>query len=443
MAGALAAMETATTRVASDMLPRELANTMYSFASVDRSPGAETWAAMDAAAGAAAPRMNAHDVSTSMYAYARLGREPSAQTQEALGASAGAVAATMTGQDLSNLLWAYGTLGIVPSVASWAALDAAVAREAAATRGCAPRMIAQHVSNSLWGYAKLRIMPGDDAWAALEGAAEHLAPVMSAQNASNLVLACGTLGRAPAKDTWNAVGVALGRLAPEMTPQGLANTVWSLATLSTLRGVELPSSYGALWEAAGGFEARDFSEASLTMLFQVHLMHRFATGSGRRRTSKRPPSSSSAASSYAPPSWLMKEAQGAWKKATWDRNTVSTSHRKLAGVFSDLGVRHEVERVTDDGYFSMDIYLPDHDVCVEVDGPSHFHRPEYASNSREPSSRGSVTRTAKTELRDLFLAERCATFLSLPYFEFDACTTAKQRRAYVKDMLAKEAGIEL
>jgi hypothetical protein len=31
-----------------------------------------------------------------------------------------------------------------------------------------------------------------------------------------------------------------------------------------------------------------------------------------------------------------------------------------------------VERLTNDGYFSVDVYLPDDDVVLEFDGPTHF-----------------------------------------------------------------------
>jgi hypothetical protein len=58
-----------------------------------------------------------------------------------------------------------------------------------------------------------------------------------------------------------------------------------------------------------------------------------------------------------------------------------------------------------DGYFSvMDIYLPEHDVAVEFDGPTHYTTTSGASSSRDAST----TRTAKTELRDVFLAKQRA-----------------------------------
>ena len=49
----------------------------------------------------------------------------------------------------------------------------------------------------------------------------------------------------------------------------------------------------------------------------------------------------------------MVDARDAWMKH--GDNKVSRSHLELAKMFDELGVRYEVERVTDDGYFSMDI----------------------------------------------------------------------------------------
>jgi hypothetical protein len=99
-------------------------------------------------------------------------------------------------------------------------------------------------------------------------------------------------------------------------------------------------------------------------------------------------------------------------------NTVSRVQCSLARIFDEIWVRHEVERRTDDGYFSMDIYLPDYDVAVEFDGPTHYyHTSETSSTSRDAST---TTQTAKTELRDFFLARQCAKVVTVPRFEFDA-----------------------
>jgi hypothetical protein len=47
-------------------------------------------------------------------------------------------------------------------------------------------------------------------------------------------------------------------------------------------------------------------------------------------------------------------------------------------------------------------------------------------------------RTAKTEVRNLFLEERCAKVATVPYFEFDKSNSPEKRVAYVRDLLTKE-----
>jgi hypothetical protein len=173
-------------------------------------------------------------------------------------------------------------------------------------------------------------------------------------------------------------------------------------------------------------ESQDFNPEGLCMLFHVHLMHQLTT--------------STRSVEVAYPAWLMVEARDAWIQRVRDDVTVSGAHRELASVIGELGVRHEVERVTADGYFSMDIYLPEHDVAVEFDGPTHYYTTGGASSSRDAST----TRTAKTELRDVLLAKQCARVVTVPWFEWrDLGKTPEARRAYVKEKLTREAGVEM
>jgi hypothetical protein len=170
-------------------------------------------------------------------------------------------------------------------------------------------------------------------------------------------------------------------------------------------------------------EARDFIAEQQIMLFHSHLMH-------QSFLSSRAPTNISA------PPWLMVGARDAWMSRLHDGVTVSRSQRELAQILDKLGVRHEVEHVTDDGYFSIDIYLPDHDIAVEFDGPSHY----YSNGESSPGDGdGMTTRTAKTELRDLFLGQRCAKVLTVPWFEFSKFdASAVKRTLYVRELLAKE-----
>jgi very-short-patch-repair endonuclease len=229
----------------------------------------------------------------------------------------------------------------------------------------------------------------------------------------------------PGDSTWAALETAAVRVALDMNSQEVANILFGYATLFILQDVDQPSIYAVVWNLVCGLEVRDFNREQLCMLFHVHLMHQFF-GSLRSTTVKYP-------------EWLMTEARDAWMHDVQSNNTVSRSHQELASVFESLRVQQKVECVTADGYFSMDIYLPDHDVAVEFDGPTHYYHNSDSSSSRDAL----MTRTAKTELRDLFLAKQCAKVVTVPWFEWRALNSPEARSAYVRKKLAKEAGVHV
>jgi hypothetical protein len=307
----------------------------------------------------------------------------------------------------------------MPDDKTWAALETAAGR-------VAREMNPQGVANTMWAFSKVERMPDDKTWAALETAARRVAQEMNPQDVANVMWAYATLGKVPNDKTWAALETAAGRVARDMNSQNLANTLWASATLFTLRVVEHSPCYATMWDLVCGLKASDVSNEELRMLFHVHLMHHISSPSGSVK--------------MAYPAWLMVEARDAWMRDVRDDIIVSKSHRALASVIGELSIRHEVERVTDDGYFSMDIYLPDYDVAVEFDGPSHYYHSSASSSLRDASK---MLRTGKTKLRDCLLAKQCAKVVTVPYFAFDECNTPEKRRAYVREKLAKEAGVEV
>jgi hypothetical protein len=396
---------------------RSLANTLHSVAKlcasrrVDVADGAmkETLKGLESAVVRATPSMVPQALANTLWAYATLGRAPEPETWRALETTAAHVAPDMVPQALANTLWAYATLGRAPEPETWEALETAAVR-------VAPSMVAQDLANTLWAYATLGRAPEPKTWRALETTAVRVAPSMVPQNLANTLWAYAMLGRAPEPETWRALETAAVRVAPDMVPQALANTVWAYTSLSSLRDVVLPSSYAAVWELVCNMEARDLTAADRMMLFHSHLMHQSFL-------------SSRATINISTPPWLMVEARDAWMSQVHNNVIVSKQQRKLAQILEKLGVRHEVEHVTDDGYFSIDIYLLDHDIAVEFDGPSHFY-----------SNGDSSSRTAKTELRDLFLGQRCNKVLTVPWFEFGNLNAlgAVKHTLYVRELLAEE-----
>jgi hypothetical protein len=452
-----AALETAAGRMARDMKAQEVANLAWAYATLGRMPNNNTWAALETAVGRVAPDMNAQEVANLTWAYATLGRMLGDSTWVALETATRRVAWDMLPQHVSNLTWAYATLGRMPGDSTWAALETAAGRVARdmnaqgvvnltwayATLGrmlgtstwvalettagrVARNMTAQGVANLTWAYAILGKLPGDSTWAALETTASRVARDMTAQHVANLAWAYATLGRMPGASTWAALETAAGRLARDMESQHVVNLLYAYTIISIVQHTEYPSCYTAVWDQVSSLELRDFSREALCMLFHVHLMHSFSS-------SKRP-------TTVQYPTWLMVEARDEWIRNVRDDSTVSIGHRELASVFDKLGIRHEIEHVTADGCFSMDIYLPEQDIAVEFDGPTHYyHNIEDSSSSQDAR----LTRTIKTELRDFLLAKQCAKVVTVPYFEWGALKSLEERKAYVKDKLANDVGIEV
>lgn len=102
------------------------------------------------------------------------------------------------------------------------------------------------------------------------------------------------------------------------------------------------------------------------------------------------------------PAWIKREARAAWMSNIWDDAT----HKEIASIIGDLGVRHEMERLTDDDLFSVDVYLPDADVAIEIDGPTHFNTSSDGGEGAAPGDASRWMKTVKTELRDMFLENR-------------------------------------
>lgn len=207
------------------------------------------------------------------------------------------------------------------------------------------KLTARSVANVFHAIAKLcaarRLNMTDKAveetWEALEDAAVRVAPEMTPQDVANTTWVYAKLGRMPEGRTWEALEGAAVRVALKMDPQNVANTMWACTTLSTLRRVNLPPSYAAIWELACNMEAREFDDEGLRMLFHAHLMHdrllsiRQATANART------------------PGWLMAEARDAWLHSARDDTTTSKSQSSWLrpSTSSASGTKWSTSRMTD------------------------------------------------------------------------------------------------
>ena len=453
-----AALEEAVQRTAPQMVPQALANTAWGFAKLGRDPREATLAALETAVGRVASSMNAQDVANVLWSFGRFRDAPRDETLEAIGIASRRVARHMTAQGVSTAMWGYGRLDRMPGRQVWAALEEAVRRTArdmtplnvshvmyaygavdatpderawraleSATARVGGDMNEGEVSSVVYAYAKLGRIPNRDAWRVLERAMVRVGGDMDSREVANALYAVARLGIAPREETWSVLDQAALRELGKMTPQDVVTAAWSHGVVAMLHGVDYPPSHAALWREVSDMGATAFEVDELHMLFHTHLMHRYSD-------STRP--------SVRCPEWLMENPRDEWRRIV-PCVTESRGAQHVALTLEEMGVQHDVERITADGYFSMDIYLPDHDVALEFDGPSHYYKSFVDTSSPEALRGASMLRTAKTELRDILLSERCAKVVTVPWFEWRHLHTERARQTYLREKLLREADVEI
>ena len=245
---------------------------------------------------------------------------------------------------------------------------------------------------------------------ALEGAAVRVAPSMNPQNVANTVWALATLGWQDGKGSMRcALEAAAVRVAPSMNAQGVANTVWALATLGWEANAETASCFQAHVEALSGDSSLvQLPTKALAQLLQAHLASQFL-GLGLLTL----------------PFPTLQVALKAYRELAREV-TVSTGQREVGESLRRLGISHELEYITADGLFSIDLAMVDRRIALEFDGPSHF-----ATNTLEP--------LGHTRLRDRLLCAMGWHVVSIPFFEWDKLHQPEQMDSYVQRRLLQVA----
>jgi hypothetical protein len=295
----------------------------------------------------------------------------------------------------------------MPGAQARAALESAVGH-------LGPRMNAQDVANTAWSLATLGLIPGAEARAALEAAVVRTSPSMKSQHVANTAWSFATLGLMPRPEARAALEAAVVRTSPGMNPQELANTLWSFLMLAATQSRALPACYPSLWRVAGGLDAVSFKDVGLRILFHASMIHTELVSGDLRDEVTFPP-------------WIMREAREAWMRQVREDVTVSRAHKEIAAIIGELGIRCEMECLSDCGCFSIDVFLPVDEVAIEFDGPTHFINTSDGGNGAAPGDAyRTSTKTPSTELRDKFLKRRYRTVLSVPYYEWDAAKGSKE-----------------
>ena len=140
-------------------------------------------------------------------------------------------------------------------------------------------------------------------------------------------------------------------------------------------------------------------------------------GAAPRRPGAQGPLDTTLAAVRAPASRARPAVQACREEAR--KVTVSNGQREVGESLRRLGISHELEYITADGLFSIDLAILDRRIALEFDGPSHF-----TTNSLEP--------LGHTRLRDRLLSAMGWCVVSIPFFEWDRLHQTEQRDAYVE-----------
>jgi hypothetical protein len=226
-------------------------------------------------------------------------------------------------------------------------------------------MKSQEVANTIWGLATLGWQAGEGAMrGALEGAAVRVAPTMNAQD--------------------------------------VANTIWGLATLGWQASSETAAVFQQLVDVLNHERGPvQLGTVHLSQLLQAHLASQFL-GLGLITL---------AAS-------MLEVAVQAYREDA-RKVTVSNGQREVGESLRRLGISHELEYITADGLFSIDLAILDRRIALEFDGPSHF-----TTNTLEP--------LGHTRLRSRLLSAMGWRVVSIPFFEWARLHRTEQRDAYVE-----------
>jgi hypothetical protein len=192
------------------------------------------------------------------------------------------------------------------------------------------------------------------------------------------------------------------RVAPTMNAQDVANTIWGLATLGWQASSDAAAVFQQLVDALHHERGHGrLGTVHLSQLLQAHLASQFL-GLGLITL---------AAS-------MLEVAVQAYRQVA-RTVTVSNGQREVGESLRRLGISHELEYITADGLFSIDLAILDRRIALEFDGPSHF-----TTNTLEP--------LGHTRLRSRLLSAMGWRVVSIPFFEWARLHRTEQRDAYVE-----------
>ena len=272
----------------------------------------------------------------------------------------------------------------------------------------------QSLSNIGWSLANLSYIPDDDVMQSIAARAltEVKKDAFTEQGLSNMVWSWATLGVDPGAEVMREFSNAIAKRLAAFTSQGLSNSLWAFSVLE-----HWPESW-----VVDKFRTRILEmdgkmnyKIDLTQLFIADLTFSHFTEFGALITSPT----------------MRESAERAWTELSCSKVIISSMHREVSESLNEMGVPHQIEFVTNDGLFSLDIVLKGRQVAIEVDGPSHFAR-------NKPQRR-----LGSDYLRRRYLESRGWTVVNVLWYEWAEQSKLNRRTGYLANLLYSQAGLSL
>ncbi|CAL8462328.1 g1861 [Coccomyxa elongata] len=412
-----------------DYSPQNIANVLWSYAKM----GKRYEALLSSASAHAAHTMSAfqpQSVANFCWAFATLNVPPSNQCLTALAEHANHTLKQFSPQNISNTAWAVATLQfkhltLMTNVASEVTARLSSAESSAFSR--------QHLANLIWSFATLELDPGPAFLRAVANAMAERASNCNPQEISNTVWAYAKLRFYDAAVMDTFANEAMRRI-DEFSQQNLANLAWAMGKLSHFHEGLLDAIAEHATAMVQELSLQHVSNILWTYASFLHLkpaMTSAFVSEVERRLTREPfnPQQLSnllwslcIAEAYllmrvdqpdvqlTMPPKLLPAAHHTWLESCKNVR-ISALHRDVARVLTEYGIPHNIEHVTEDELFSVDIALPDEKIAIEVDGPHHF-------------TANTLAVTGEMLARQKLLKARGWAVISVPFFRWSGLTDA-------------------
>lgn len=204
---------------------------MIGFALMKHIPRLDTMQAVEVQVISKAGEYNAQEIANTLWSYATLGLQPgSAELVDALERYAALHMPEFQAQEMANFLWAYAKLGIQPKA------DVVLALEVAAMNLHEDRFFnLQGISMVIWSFASLSIAPSAPFMARLWDRGADMPRELTPQNISNLLWACTKLGTM-SPHFFASLELYLPGKLKDFNAHAIATALWAYSVL----GVSIP-----------------------------------------------------------------------------------------------------------------------------------------------------------------------------------------------------------